>query len=69
MPDSAFGLEKERKFPLADAQCVSSAIKLFGHCPEGKRKELASKIIRASKKYNVEVGDDTLVAKYVKGDK
>lgn len=69
MPDSAFGLEKERKFPLANAECISSAIKLFGHCPEEKRKELASKIVKASKKYSVEVGDDTLVAKYAKGDK
>ena len=69
LPDSEFGLSKERKYPLSNATCVKSAIKLFGHCPAGKRKELAGKIIKAADRYNVEVGTDTMVYKYSKGGK
>ena len=38
LPDSAFGLPKERKFPLHDAKHVKLAVKMFGHCPEKDRK-------------------------------
>jgi hypothetical protein len=48
LPDSSFGLPKERKYPIVDAHSVKSAIKLFYHCPEEKRGQLAKAIsIRA----------------------
>ena len=65
LPNSAFGLPKDRKYPMADSHSVHSAIKLFGHCPEEKRPELAKNIVKAAKKYNVHISDDAMVMRYV----
>ena len=64
IPDSQFGLEKERKYPLDSAEHVRSAIKLFGHCPENRKHHLAKRIMAAAKKHGVEVKEDTEVYKY-----
>jgi hypothetical protein len=55
LPDSAFGLPRERKYPMVDAHSVESAIKLFWHCPKEKRGELAEKISIMARKYKVKV--------------
>ena len=65
LPTSVFGLPDERKYPLTDAKHVESAIRLFGHCPEDKRKQLANKINVAAKKFNVEISNTCLVSKYL----
>ena len=41
LPDSEFGIPEERKFPLDSEEHVRSAIKLFGHADESKKKQLA----------------------------
>ena len=64
IPDSQFGLEEERKYPLNSAEHVRSAIKLFGHCPENRKKHLAKRIMAAAKKHGVEVKENTEVYKY-----
>lgn len=66
LPDSAFGLPEERKYPLTDAAHVRSAIRLFGHCPEEKKPMLARRIARAAKKFGVTIPADSEVAKYLK---
>ena len=64
IPDSQFGLEEERKYPLNSAEHVRSAIKLFGHCPESRKHHLVKKIMAAAKKHGVEVKENTEVYKY-----
>ena len=64
IPESQFGLEEERKYPLDSAEHVRSAIKLFGHCPENRKHHLAKRIMAAAKKHGVEVKEDTEVYKY-----
>lgn len=54
LPDSAFGISSERKFPLDTADHVLSAIKFFNYAKPSEEKELASKIIKAIKKFNIE---------------
>ena len=64
IPESQFGLEEERKYPLDSAEHVRSAIKLFGHCPENRKHHLAKRIMAAAKKHGVEVKENTEVYKY-----
>lgn len=55
LKDSEFGLPKQRKFPLNDEKHVRQAIRMFRHCPEEDRKELAKNIKKAMKKFNMDV--------------
>ena len=68
LPDSAFGLPEDRKYPLDTAEHVKSAIKLFGHCEEGKKSKLAKRIMVAAKRFNIEVAENTEVYKYAHED-
>ena len=65
LKDSSFGLPDKRSYPLNNADHVKSAIHLFGHCPENRKKELARNISKAANKYGIEIGPDTQVAKYL----
>ena len=65
LKDSQFGLPEDRKYPLNDADHVRSAIKLFGHCEESKKTQLAKRINAAAKKYGVEIKKDSAVAEYL----
>lgn len=65
LPDSDFGIPDERKFPLDTEQHVRSAIKLFGHAPEDKKKSLARKISSRAKSYGIEIPNTTQVYKYL----
>lgn len=66
LPDSEFGIESKRKFPLNTAEHVRSAIKLFGHADEADKKHLAKRIMSKAKEYNIEVPETTQVYKYYK---
>ena len=67
LPDSAFGVPSERKFPLIDKGHVLSAISYF-HTYEGKHKaQLAKNIYKAAKKYDIELSSDSDFIKYYKG--
>lgn len=65
IPNSEFGLPEERKYPLNTEAHVKSAIRLFGHCPENKRAELAQRIRLAAKKYDIKIKDDSVLGKYL----
>lgn len=55
LPDSAFGLPDERKFPINDQKHVKQAIRMFGYCPKEKQAALAKRILAAAKKFNMEI--------------
>lgn len=65
LPDSAFGIPEDRKFPLDTAQHVKSAIHLFGHAEESKKKSLAHRINSAAKKYGINIPETTQCYKYL----
>ena len=67
LSDDQFGLPEDRKYPLNDAKHVRLAVKMFGHCEEGKRKKLAGNILKAAEKHGVsiKVGKNNLMAEYV----
>lgn len=65
LPDSVFGIPEDRKFPLDTEQHVKSAIHLFGHAEESKKKSLAKKISSAAKKYDIRIPETTQVYKYL----
>ena len=65
LPDSSFGLPKTRQYPLHDAEHVRKAIQMFNHCSESNRKELASNIYKAAKRFDVEISEKALVFKYL----
>ena len=53
LPDSKFGNKEQRKYPLDTRKHVLSAIRLFGHCEEKYKKEVASAIFSAMKRYKI----------------
>lgn len=65
LPDSAFGIPEDRKYPLDTEQHVRSAIKLFGHAEENKKKSLAKSIRSAAKKYDIRIPETTQCYKYL----
>lgn len=65
LPDSAFGIPEDRKFPLDTEQHVKSAIRLFGHASEEKKKSLAHRIAAAAKKYDIKIPETTQCYKYL----
>ena len=65
LKDSDFGIPEDRKFPLDTEQHVISAIKLFGHAEESKKKSLAKNIKKAADKYNIDIPETTQCYKYL----
>ena len=65
LPDSSFGIPEDRKYPLDTEQHVKSAIKLFGHAEESKKKSLAKRINAAAKKYDISIPETTQCYKYL----
>ena len=63
LPASIYGLPSEKKYPLNDANHVRSAMAYFNHCDKNKKKELARNIMKAAKKFNVEISEDSEVYK------
>ena len=68
LSNSEFGIPEDRKFPLDNEEHVRSAIKLFGHAEESKKKSLAKKIASKAKQYNIDIPETTQVYKYLKED-
>lgn len=61
---SQFGLPKQRKYPLNDANHVRSAMRYFDKCPDNLKPELARNIKKAAKKYGVEIDKDSKINSY-----
>lgn len=59
-----FGLFKQRKYPLIDANHVRSAIRFFDKCPEKLKPELAMNIKKAAKKYGVKIDEKSKINFY-----
>ena len=53
LPDEAFGVPEERKFPLVDKKHVESAIKLFHRVDPKYEEELANNIIKKMKEFDM----------------
>ena len=63
-----FGVPEERKYPLDSKRRVISAIKLFNHVDKKYEKELAHKIIKKAKEYDIDlsfVGDKNRLKNYI----
>lgn len=58
LPDSAFGLPDERKFPIHDKKHVKSAISYFHTCPADKKGELAGNLKKACKKFGIKINKE-----------
>ena len=65
LPTKSFGIPDQRKYPLHDKKHVQSAIKLFSHASEDRKKLLAKRINSAAKKYNIEIPKTTQCYKYL----
>ena len=65
LKDNQFGIPEDRKFPLDSEKHVMSAIKLFGHAEESKKKALAKRIKTAANKYDIKIPETTQVYKYL----
>ena len=65
IPQKSFGIPEDRKFPLDSEKHVRSAIHLFGHASEDKKKALARRISSAARKYGIEIPENTQVHKYL----
>jgi len=67
LPDSEFGLPKERKFPLNDENHVRSAITFFKYAKPNQRRELAKNINLRLKKFDmsVNVSENNPFYKYI----
>lgn len=66
LPDSAYGLPEDKKYPLTDKEHVLKAIQYFGSCPDKKMHILASNINKKIKEYkmNVNVSETNKFYKY-----
>ena len=53
LPDEIFGVPEERKYPLDTKEHVYSAVKLFNHVNKKYEEELADKINKKIKEYNI----------------
>lgn len=53
----------EEKYPLNDEEHVRSAISYFHKCPKDKQAGLAKKIVKAAKKFGIEISDKSKVMK------
>ena len=69
LPDSMFGLPKERKYPMPDEEHVRKAIQFFRYCEESKRSELAKNINRRAKELKMKLKIQPSSAFYKYADK
>ena len=65
LKNNQFGIPEDRKYPLDSKKHVMSAIKLFGHAEESKKKALAKRIKTAANKYDIKIPETTQVHKYL----
>lgn len=55
LKDSDFGIPETREFPMPDAAHVHAAESYFRYAPEGKKQELARRILQKAKKFGVTI--------------
>jgi len=67
LPDSEFGLPKDRKYPLNDESHIKSAIQFFKYAKPEQRRELAKNINLKLKKFNmkIKVSENNPFYKYI----
>lgn len=65
LDSSQFGIPEDRKYPLDTEEHVRSAIKLFGHAEESKKRKLARNIKKAADRYGMDIPETTQVYKYL----
>lgn len=68
LPDAAFGIPEERKYPLDTEEHVRSAIKLFNHVNGKYEAKLAKNIIKKMDEYNITditIGEKNRLSKYI----
>lgn len=63
MSKTEFGIPELKKYPLNDVNHVKSAISYFNKAPSKYKYDLALKIIKAAKKYGVEISKTSDVYK------
>ena len=66
LSDSMFGVPELRKFPLNDRQHTLQAFRMFNHCPDEYKAELARRIKKAMKMYDIhmEPGPNNKIKNY-----
>lgn len=66
LSDSMFGVPELRKFPLNDRQHTLQAFRMFNHCPDEYKAELAKRIKKAMKMYDIhmEPGPNNKIKNY-----
>ena len=62
LPDSVFGLQERREYPMPDAAHVRAAEAYFRYCPEDLRPKLARAILAKAKEFGVEVESPTVLS-------
>jgi hypothetical protein len=55
LDDSEFGLPRERKYPMPDAEHVRAAESRFHFAPDDEKPELARRILQKAHRFGVEV--------------
>lgn len=61
LKDSDFGIPEERMFPLNDEEHVKQAVKMFKHCPDKYKSDLAYRILKKARQFKLDTsGWDSL---------
>jgi hypothetical protein len=61
LKDEVFGIPSLRKYPLNNAAHVRNAVARFHFCPNKYKTELAKNILKAAKKFDVEVKNEKVL--------
>ena len=68
LPDEAFGIPSQRRFPLDSEARVRSAVRFFNYVDKEHEAELARNILRKMKEYNIPtdiIGEKNRLRKYL----
>lgn len=69
LPDSAFGIPSQRRFPLNDRNHILAAERMFNHIDKEHEAELAHNILKKMKEYNIPtsiISEKNRLYKYIK---
>ena len=67
LPDSVFGLQERREYPMPDAAHVRAAEAYFRYCPEELKPKLAKAIMSRAKEYGVDIESPIILSYASKG--
>ena len=68
LPDEAFGIPSQRRYPLHDKAHVMQAIRMFNHVDKAHEKELARNILKAMERFGISIdviGDRNRLQNYL----